>query len=255
MYRYRLSQTQPRTANGRRLQNLMLAYHDFRYEHHNHGLPDEVKALGAWQAERLRRTHRDLYESPGHGRALDFLLDDLYAPWQFTRRDDDVDRIFPHLTRWSPDSALFTLSQLVELNLLSQKFDLAMAQWLVANLNLDAAGIRALDREDYARAYRGCGHEQQRRRQIELVAAVGRDLEQYVENRSLRMALKMMHRPARMAGLGELYQCIHEGVHRFRAIDGVEAILDRVTERETRIMEQILAGEPMVQLRATISSR
>jgi len=255
LYRHRLTQTQPRTSNGRRLQGLMLAYHDFRQDRAGHPLNDAVEALGFWQAERLRHTHRDLYESPRYREALDFLLEDLYAPRDFTRRDDDVDRIFPHLIRWSPDSALFTLSQLVELNLLSQKLDLAMTEWMVTNLRLDAAAIRALDEEDYARAYRACGRETERRRQIELVDAVGRDLENYVNHRSLRMGLRMMHRPAQMAGLGELYQFIADGVHAFRAMGGVDELLDTITERETRIMERILTGEPMAQFRSSMSSR
>ena len=254
MYRYKLTQTQPRTANGQRLQALMLEYHDFRHERTGHPLTAEVEALGSWQAERLRHTHRDLYESPRYREALDFLLEDLYAPRDFTRRDDDIDRIFPYLIRLSPDSALFTLSQLVELNLLSQKLDLAMAEWLSGELRLDAERIRGLDEEDYARAYRACGREVERQRQIDLVDAVGRDLEHYVSNRSLRMALKMMHRPAQMAGLGELYRFISEGVHAFRAMGGVDELLKTITERETRIKERILAGEPMAQFRASMSS-
>ena len=254
MYRYKLTQTQPRTANGQRLQALMLEYHDFRHERAGHPLTAEVEALGSWQAERLRHTHRDLYESPRYREALDFLLEDLYAPRDFTRRDDDIDRIFPYLIRLSPDSALFTLSQLVELNLLSQKLDLAMAEWLSGELRLDADGIRGLDDEDYARAYRACGREPERQRQIDLVDAVGRDLEHYVSNRSLRMALKMMHGPAQMAGLGELYRFISEGVHAFRAMGGVDELLQTITERETRIKEAILAGEPMAQFRASMAS-
>jgi len=253
VYRYKLIQTQPRTANGQRLQALMLEYHDFRHDRIGHPLTAEVEALGRWQAERLRHTHRDLYESPRYQEALDFLLEDLYAPRDFTRRDDDIDRIFPYLIRLSPDSALFTLSQLVELNLLSQKLDLAMAEWLVANMRLEVHGIREMDEEDYASAYRACGREAERQRQIELVDAVGRDLEHYVSNRSLRMALKMMHRPAQMAGLGELYRFISEGVHAFRAM-GADELLGTITERETRIKERILAGEPMAQFRASISS-
>lgn len=254
MYRYKLIQTQPRTANGKRLQALMLEYHDFRHERIKHPLTAEVEALGSWQAARLRHTHRDLYESPRYREALDFLLEDLYAPRDFTRRDDDIDRIFPYLIRLSPDSALFTLSQLVELNLLSQKLDLAMVEWLVASAGLDANAIRGMHEEDYAKAYRACGRETERQRQIELVDAVGRDLEHYVSNRSLRMALKMMHRPAQMAGLGELYRFITEGVHAFRAMGGVDELLETITERETRIKERILAGEPMAQFRASISS-
>lgn len=245
MYRYKLTQTQTRTPNARRLQELMLSYHDFRQERVGHPLEPAIEALGRWQAARLRETHRDLYESPRYHEALDFLLEDLYAPQDFSRRDDDFDRIFPYLIRLSPDSALFTLSQLVELNLISQRLDLAMTEWLVREQGLDTAGITGMSDAAYAEAYRTCGQQEDRQRQIELVDAVGRDLERYVNHRSLRMGLKMMHQPARMAGLGELYRFITEGVHAFRAMGGVSELLETIRERETRIMDRILAGEPL----------
>ena len=245
MYRYKLTQTQTRTPNARRLQELMLSYHDFRQERVGHPLEPAIEALGRWQAARLRETHRDLYESPRYREALDFLLEDLYAPQDFSRRDDDFDRIFPYLIRLSPDSALFTLSQLVELNLISQRLDLAMTEWLTRERALDANGIERMSDTTYAEAYRACGQVTDRRRQIELVDAVGRDLERYVNHRSLRMGLKMMHQPARMAGLGELYRFITEGVHAFRAMGGVSELLETIRQRESRIMEKVLAGEPL----------
>ncbi|MGM0449470.1 MAG: FFLEELY motif protein [Pseudomonadota bacterium] len=245
MYRYKLTQTQTRTPNARRLQELMLDYHDFRQERVGHPLEPSIEALGRWQARRLRETHSDLYESPRYQEALDFLLEDLYAPQDFSRRDDDFDRIFPYLIRLSPDSALLTLSQLVELNLISQRLDLAMAEWLTQEKGLDAAGVEAMPDAAYAEAYRACGQVDVRRRQIELVDAVGRDLERYVNNRSLRMGLKMMHQPARMAGLAELYGFITNGVQAFRAMGGVSELLETIRKRETRIMERVLAGEPL----------
>ncbi|MEQ6885505.1 hypothetical protein [Salicola sp. Rm-C-2C1-2] len=240
MYRYKLTQTQTRTRNARRLQELMLNYHDFRQERVDHPLEPSIEALGRWQAERLRATHRDLYESPRYHEALDFLLEDLYTPQDFNRRDDDFDRIFPYLVRLSPDSALFTLSQLVELNLISQRLDLVMTEWLTHEAALDAPAIECMADATYAEAYRSCGRIEDRRRQIELVDAVGHDLERYVNNRSLRMGLKMMHQPARMAGLGELYRFITEGVHAFRAMGGVTELLKTIRKRETHIMEKLL---------------
>ncbi len=245
MYRYKLTQTQTRSENARQLQKVMLAYHDFRQCWQDHPLTEAVEALGVWQAQRLRQTHRDLYETSRYREALDFLLEDLYSPRDFTRRDDDVERIFPYLVRLLPDSALLTLSQLVELNLLSQRLDLMMAEWLTGEWGFSVRDIERLSHDVYAAAYRACGHQPERQRQIELVDAVGRDLEKYVSNRSLRAALKMMQRPARMAGLEELYRFISEGVHAFRAMGGVDELLDTVTVREHWIMNEVISGKTL----------
>jgi len=245
MYRHKLTQVRPKSANAQRLQRLMLEYHDFRLARRDHHLAEAVSTLGQWQAKRLRHTHRDLYQSPRYQAGLDFLLDDLYAPREFSRRDDDFERIFPTMVRLLPGSALHTLAELVELNLISQKMDLAMAEALQLQLNLGPGDIPALTGEQYGRAYRFCGDHQMRLRQIQLVSAIGTDLERYVSNRALRMALRATERPAEMAGLGELHRFIREGCRVFRTMDGVDELLDQVVERETWILEQMLAGNPL----------
>ncbi|MDX1587519.1 MAG: hypothetical protein R3296_01170 [Oleiphilaceae bacterium] len=244
-YRYKLTQSRPRSPSARRLQQLLLGYHDFRQERRHHPLSALVDALGQWQAARLRATHRDLYRLPRYREGLDFLLDDLYAPRNFSRRDDDVDRIFPTLVRLLPESALHTLCELVELNLISQQLDLTLAQSLHRHMGVDLGTMAHLSYADYARGYRYCGDHEKRLRQIELVAGIGRDLQRYVSNRALRMALRACERPAAMAGLEELHRFIREGCRVFRAMDGVEELLDRVVARENWLLAQMLAGEPL----------
>lgn len=244
-YRHKLIQTRPRSANARRLQQLLLTYNHFRQERRNHPLSELIDALGQWQAARLRATHRDLYRMPRYREGLDFLLDDLYAPRNFSRRDDDVDRIFPTLVRILPESALHTLSELVELNLISQQLDLTLAQSLHHHLGVDKPQMARLSYADYARGYRFCGDHNKRMRQIELVGGIGRDLERYVTNRALRMALRASERPAAMAGLEELHRFIREGCRVFRAMDGVDELLERVVARENWLLGQMLAGHPL----------
>lgn len=248
MYRHKLTQTRPRSATARHLQHQLLSYHDFRQTRQNHPLADLTDALGQWQAARLRATHRDLYLMPRYQEGLDFLLDDLYAPRHFTRRDDDFDRIFPTLVRLLPDRALATLGQLVELNLISQQLDLNLAGALHRHLGVtDRAAMAQLSYSDYARGYRYCSDHDKRLRQIELVAGIGQELERYVANRALRMALRACERPAAMAGLEELHRFIREGCRVFRDMNGVDELLSQVVSRENWLLAQMLAGEPLPQ--------
>ena len=245
MYRYKLTQTRPRSPQARKLQELMLAYHDFRQSRPHHPLDSAITALGRWQAERLRATHWDLYRSQRYQEGLDFLLEDLYAPQAFNQRDDDFERIFPTLVRLLPNGALQTLAWLVELNLISQQMDVALTEALVRDLDIAPEAIGRLSRADYGRGYRCVGDHRKRMRQIELVGLIGRDLERYVSNRALRMALRASRRPAEMAGLGELHQFIREGCDVFQRMEGVDQLLERVVERESWILEQMLTGQPL----------
>lgn len=240
MYRDRLVTTPTHSEAARRLQRLLLAYHDFRQHKAGHPLVDDTFKVADWQAQRLKATHRDLYEHPGYHAGLEFLLTDLYAPAGMTRRDDNIDRIFPKMVKWLPDNLLDTFAGLVELNLVTQELDLELAELLdrkrqpLADLNADV----------YCDVYRESERLDDRARQIELVADVGQQLDRYVRNRTLGWLLSMAKTPADMADLSDLHSFLHRGYTAFRKMDDVDTLIERLVRREKTVMEQILAGHP-----------
>lgn len=240
MYRDRLINTPVHSDSARQLQQLLLAYHDFRNYKAEHPLAPQLATLGDWQAERLRCTHQDLYQHRDYHDGLRFLLSDLYAPAGMTRRDDNIDRVFPKMVRWLPDQQLETFAGLVELNLVTQRLDLSLVQAL-ADLGY---ALPSLQPEQYCEAYRACGLEPQRRRQIELVAEVGRQLDRYVRNRTLGWLLSITRGPADMAGLSDLHSFLHRGYSAFRAMANVERLIDQLVTREAQVMAQILDRHP-----------
>ncbi|QSP95133.1 hypothetical protein LPB19_01550 [Marinobacter salinisoli] len=240
MYRERLVTTPVTTDSARRLQRLLLDYHDFRQHKKQHPLLSDSFRVTDWQAQRLKATHRDLYEHPGYHIGLEFLLTDLYAPTSMTQRDDNVDRVFPKMVKWLPERQLDTFAGLVELNLVTQQLDLELTEQLEALGRLSAP----LAEEDYCGAYRQSRQLGQRKRQIELVEQVGLQLERYVRNRSLGWLLSIGKAPAEMAGLEDLHNFLHRGYSAFRQMDNVETLILRLVRREARVMENILQGHP-----------
>lgn len=244
MYRQRLADTPVQSDSGRRLQHRLLAYHDFRHHKSQHPLAGGLAALGDWQAERLKHTHADLYQQPCYHKGLAFLLSDLYAPAGMTRRDDNLDRIFPKIVKWLPDHLQDTLAGLVELNHVTQRLDLTLLE------NLDRLGVPAgslsaaeLASDDYCAAFRA-GDATERELQIALVARVGQQLDRYVRNRSLGWLLTMSRGPAEMAELSDLHSFLARGYRAFQAMDRVDRLIDEVVRRESQVMARILAGHP-----------
>lgn len=240
MYRERLVATQTNSDSARRLQGLLLDYHDFRHLKSAHPLRDDTFLIADWQAERLKATHADLYRHPGYHTGLEFLLTDLYAPAGMTRRDDNIDRIFPRMVKWLPDNLLDTFAGLVELNLITQQLDLELAE-LCQSLGLSAA---SLSNDAYCRAFRNSQKLDHRERQIALVAEVGHQLDRYVRNRTLGWLLSMSRAPAEMADLSDLHSFLHRGYSAFRKMDDVDLLIDRLVIRERRVMENMLGGHP-----------
>lgn len=237
MYRHKLQHSRVRTDNAKRLQRLLLDYYDFRNEQVGPPSIKAIEELRTWQSERLKTTHQDLYGDPRYRDGLNFLLADLYTPTQFTRRDDDVDRVFPVMVKLLPDSVLYTVAELVELNLLSQRLDRQLTEaWTALG--------RPLDEASYCEAFCACGHRDDRLRQIQLVANIGNDLDRYVHSRTISFALSLTEGAAEMAGLGELHGFLRRGFAAFRAMESVDSLLDRIVERETEILEAIFQGRP-----------
>ena len=240
MYRERLVATDTRSESARRLQRLLIDYHDFRQRKAAHPLVDQTFEVAEWQAQRLKATHQDLYQHPGYHHGLEFLLTDLYAPAGMTRRDDNIDRVFPRMVKWLPDNLLDTFAGLVELNLLTQQLDLELTEILVRQ----GVGTAGLNAERYGAAYRETEQPDQRERQIRLVAEVGQQLDRYVRNRTLGWLLSISRGPAEMADLTDLHSFLHRGYSAFRKMDDVQLLIERLVSREQRVMRNLMEGHP-----------
>jgi len=240
MYRERLVNTDVRSNSARRLQQLLLDYHDFRIHKTGHRLLSSTFTVADWQAERLKSTHQDLYQHPGYRTGLQFLLTDLYAPAGMTRRDDNIDRVFPKMVKWLPDHQLEMLAGLVELNLITQQLDLELAE-LLDERDIPASSVTG---EHYCEVYRASQKLEQRRRQVILVADVGQQLDRYVRNRTLGWLLSMSRAPAEMADLSDLHSFLHRGYSAFRKMDNVDLLISRLVTREQQVMDNILNGHP-----------
>jgi hypothetical protein len=193
--------------------------------------------LRDWQAQRLARTHRDLLESDRYREAAQFFLNDLYGPKDFSERDDEVERILPTLIALLPAAALHAIASAIEVDALSEQLDAAMVAELQRTRRIDA-----IDEAAYARAYRACDNRAERARQIALIGEVGARLDRLAHVPLIAIALRLMHGPAHMAGLGELHDFLERGYFAFRGMGGAQEFLDRIVSRETRVMERLFGG-------------
>ncbi len=202
---------------------------------------DDRLRLRAWQAERLARTYPDLLASDRHSPAASFFLSDLYGPKDFSQRDEEVTRILPTMRRMLPDAALKAFGAAIELDYLSELLDSDVARKIRLG---QGDGPLDVTPDRYAAAYRACGHETERRRQIELVDGIGRALDRLTRMPLVSGALDLMRGPAKMAGLAEVHDFFKRGYDAFRHMRGADEFLATIRDRETRLMQRLLAGSP-----------
>ncbi|MCM2326628.1 MAG: hypothetical protein NDI88_01945 [Lysobacter sp.] len=203
-------------------------------EAHGH-TPPRLAEVKAWQAARLERTYADLSADPRYGRPTAFFLDDLYGAKDFSGRDKAMLRIYPVMVRTLPDMAVETAALAIEVDALSEELDRRVAACLDPGPISEAS---------YAKAYREAGTRAERERQIGLIDEVGRRLDRLVAKPFIFTTLKLMRRPAKLAGLEDLQTFLEHGFEAFRHMGGADEFLATIGGRETRILSRLFSGHP-----------
>lgn len=198
-----------------------------------------ARLLAAWQARRLAVTYKDFSAEKRYQQAVKFFLDDLYGPEDFRQRDADLQKVLPIMLRVLPEAALAALSDALELQALTLELDHAM----LALLENEFGFAQRLDSQMWSAAYRGCGRREARERQIALTVGAGRKLEQVVRKPMVYSLVLIARGPAMAAGFGALQSFVERGFRAFRSMRGAHSFIDAVEQRETRLMEQLFAGE------------
>ena len=191
--------------------------------------------LAQWQSRRLNETYADLADNPRYAAAIAFFGADLYGPGDFSRRDADLARVVPLMSKVLPEGVLRTIAGAMELSVLSHELDRALLERLGPAAALSAAS--------YCEAYRELDERRSRERQIALIVTVGHALDRYVGKPLVRSALAAMRQPARLAGLGALQDLLERGFAAFRRMHGAAEFLATVETRETALMNAIFAGD------------
>lgn len=193
----------------------------------------EVVRVKRWQHQRLAATYQDLSASPRYGLATAFFLNELYGENESAIRDRDLIRMYPTMKRLLPQFAFDTVSNALELDVLSEEFDQALARELAGK------PITALS---YSVAFRNAGKKAERLRQVALMQAVGQGLDVVVKKPFIYTTLKMLRRPSKMAGLAEMQRFLEAGFTAFRHMKGAEEFLSVIAARETALIELVFSG-------------
>lgn len=198
-------------------------------------LAGALERLADWQSRRLAATYADLASDPRYADAIEFFQTDLYGPQDFSKRDADLSRIVPTMTRLLPDGVITTVARAMELSALSHELDAQLLEHL-------PRATAAFTVDEYCRAFRRTGREPDRRRQVALIGEVGAALDRYVKRPMIRGALAMMRKPAQLAGLDELQTFLERGFAAFHRMRGADDFLATVRRRENALIDAIFAG-------------
>jgi len=203
------------------------------------GLARAVSDIKQLQARRFAGSYADLLDTDRYRAAARFFLEELYSAKDYSGRDAQFARIAGTLERLFPQQVVQTAVALAQVHRLSEELDLAMAQ----------QAIQHPDKSEVARyiaAWRVVDRRADRYAQLTTVIRIGQELDRLTRTPGLRLMLKMMRRPANLAGLGALQQFLEAGFDTFAAMgrqgEGAQHFLEIVQARETRLIDLLFDG-------------
>lgn len=196
-------------------------------------LAAQLARLQGWQLSRLRRTYADFFTQARYRDGLEFFVNDLYGPHDYARRDQELRRVLGMFEKLLPAPAILALIAALELEALSQELDMSMLAYL------DEAAITDLT---YAYAYCCVGRRLDRQRQIGLIVASGRALNDIVQRPAIGLAIRAARRPARLLGVVVLQDFLERGYQAFAKMQDAEPLLAVIERRETAILNNLFAA-------------
>jgi hypothetical protein len=204
-------------------------------------LDPQLCLLREWQSNRLKHTYSDLIADKRYQRACEFFLNDVYAPRDFSSRDQDAQQLYTVLAKILPEGLLRLLSDVVEMNHLSNALDSSLLHVLQNELGM----IDSITSESYTRAYQICDNYDQRKYQIDLLAQLLRKAGRGASLPVAGVTLRLAAIPARQTGWDDLYQFLVRGYHASRPmLNDLDFFITTIQLREMTILDKIFSGDP-----------
>lgn len=197
-------------------------------------LTASIRHLQAWQTKRLLITHADLWQSKRFKPAMQFFIDELYGPKDFSQRDNELARVVPKMAKLLPEKALLSLQAALKLNALSLELDLSLIQEL---------GQDVLNHDSYFSSYKACDNKAKREEQIQLLENLGVDLAQVVKISGISAILMLSRKPAKVAGVKSLHEFLEKGFKSFKKLGNVNDFIDPIISRERKIMHALFEND------------
>ena len=200
------------------------------------GLTKAISDIKHLQARRFKGTYSDLLQTKQYAPAAQFFLDELYSDKDYSERDGQFSRIAGALERIFPEPVVHIAVTLAQLHALTEELDFNMGeQWLAHPHGTEASR--------YILAWRAVGRGSDRAQQLSTTLSVGAALEQLTRKPGLRTMLRLMRRPAQLAGLSSLQQFLESGFDTFadmgKEAGAVSRFLELVEIRESRLLDQL----------------
>lgn len=198
----------------------------------------QLAMLKRWQHQRMENTYANLLADSGTQGLVHYFLEDIYGGIDLTEVIKSLSRSLKVAGKLFSDLSLIRIA--LEFNTLNAEIDEALAEALFKsqeNLLITA--------DNYADAMRASGLLEHHLRSIGLIGEFAEGLDETVHDSLVYGAFVVSKLPAKLGGLGKLYQLLEKGFAVIRALPSAEQTIGKIVAYEKEIHLPIADGQPL----------
>ena len=197
-------------------------------------LHEQYRCFVTWQNDYMLQFYENLRTSEEYSRAVDFVVSDLTGIG-VRRRDQDIARIVPIMSKLLPEKVLRTVAAAMRLNARVLEINLSICRVLYGM----KSGDEAFSETDYCVASRRAGRLDECLELVELTIEVGRSLDHVIRIPMIGSLLRAMRMPARLWGFAAMQEFLEKGYTIFDALEDADTFLDIMGNRMIEVLTRI----------------
>jgi len=188
----------------------------------------------AWQTNYMLPLYENLRVSESYSNAVDFVVSDLTGI-NVSRRDQDIARVVPIMSRMLPDAALQTMAAAMRLNARVLEVNLSICRAIYKERLVDEDFSEA----EYCLASRQAFELDECLELVQLTEDIGRSLDHVIRIPMIGPMLRAMRMPARLWGFAAMQEFLEKGYETFSALEDVDQFLADIKLRMTEVFTEI----------------
>ena len=192
----------------------------------------KLKQLQAWQKSRMWATHEPILDSQPKSILMNFILDELYIGLDLSCLGENFETAISIALKLV--SRHRTLTSAFEFNALTAELDDKITQCIFEDLGSDV-----ISNSVYVQANLLVNTRSDRARQVALLSELVDGLDKAMQSALVYGAFKLAKTPAKVAGLGKLYELAERGYTALRSVKTAENLIAELMQSEHGFYEKM----------------
>ncbi|HRP69596.1 MAG TPA: hypothetical protein PLY93_08705 [Turneriella sp.] len=192
-----------------------------------------VEQVRKIQVERLRETYSDFFKDPEYRKIAQYFFEQIYGAGDKASRDAAFNKIYEKLSAAVNAKRIVRVTQLKQLNELTDELDLKIAQeFLRSNKK------RAMTLKDFEVCYKALNNKEERTIQLQLLMDTTRFFHKLAHIPLLGFVIKPTQLAAKILGVEYIMDFFMEGYRSFKSVKNAEPFMQAIEDREKAYIQK-----------------